>query len=209
MKMPIGVYKHHPNQGMSGKTHSAETRLKISIGHKGRKSHRKMADKILICGFCNKQFTVTESKYYKNRKYCCMKCKTNASIGMASHSKGVKGIFHHTAEAKKKISEASKNMNIESRLKISKAHRGEKSHFWKGGITPINKQMRNSIEYSIWRKTVFVRDNYTCSVCGKVGGYLHAHHIKRLSKFPELSCEITNGVTMCKDCHMIETWGKK
>jgi len=31
---------------------------------------------------------------------------------------------------------------------------------------------------TIWREKVFKRDNYTCQVCGKKGGYLIADHIK-------------------------------
>ena len=149
------------------------------------------------------------SKEYKNRRFCSIKCKGEAFRGKPSHNKGKVWIFHHTDEAKKKISEASKNISYKTRLKISNAHKGEKSHFWKGGITEKNKALRQTFEYTLWRKSVFERDNYTCVVCGNTGGYLHAHHIKRLADFPELALEISNGVTMCKGCHHIETWGDK
>jgi hypothetical protein len=61
--------------------------------------------------------------------------------------------------------------------------------------------VRNSNEYKAWRDAVFERDDYTCQYCKKRGGKLNAHHIKRFSKFPELRMELTNGITLCSDCH--------
>ena len=60
---------------------------------------------------------------------------------------------------------------------------------------------RNSKEYSKWRNDVFERDKYTCQQCGKVGGKLNAHHIKEYSQYPDLRFELSNGLTLCEDCH--------
>jgi len=79
--------------------------------------------------------------------------------------------------------------------------KGKNSPSWKGGITNINSQIRKSEEYKLWRKSVFERDDYTCIWCGKVGGILHADHIKPFSLFPELRFAIDNGRTLCIDCH--------
>jgi len=78
---------------------------------------------------------------------------------------------------------------------------GEKCHLWKGGITPINKAIRDSIEYKLWHNAVFERDEYTCIWCGKHGGTLHSDHIKPFALFPELRFAIDNGRTLCKTCH--------
>ena len=78
---------------------------------------------------------------------------------------------------------------------------GEKSHLWKGGITPINKAIRSSLEYEEWRRKVFERDLYTCQDCGQIGGYLQADHIKPFAYFPDLRFELSNGRTLCIDCH--------
>ena len=86
---------------------------------------------------------------------------------------------------------------------------GEKSHFWKGGITPINRIIRHSLEYKLWRTAVFERDNYTCIWCGdNKGGNLEADHIKPFALFPELRFAIDNGRTLCKTCHKTtDTYG--
>lgn len=72
---------------------------------------------------------------------------------------------------------------------------------WRGGITPINITIRMSLEYKNWRKQVFERDNYTCQLCGKMGGNLNADHIKPFSLFIELRFDMNNGRTLCVPCH--------
>lgn len=89
-------------------------------------------------------------------------------------------------------------------------HKGKESHLWKGGITPLNKIIRMSASSINWRKMVFERDNYTCQKCKKIGGNLQADHIKPFALFPELRFEISNGRTLCIDCHRrTNTYGGK
>jgi 5-methylcytosine-specific restriction endonuclease McrA len=63
------------------------------------------------------------------------------------------------------------------------------------------KYGRKTGEYKKWRMDVFLRDKFTCRVCGKVGGKLNAHHIKRYAQEPSLRTDLRNGITLCEDCH--------
>jgi len=110
---------------------------------------------------------------------------------------------NHSPEAIKKMKKA--------RLgKSAYWNKGNKSPNWKGGITPINKQIRFSLEYKLWRRSVFERDKYTCIWCGQKGGTLNADHIKPFALFPELRFSIDNGRTLCVPCHKTtDTYGKR
>ena len=78
---------------------------------------------------------------------------------------------------------------------------GENHPNWKGGITPEITRIRNSPEMAKWRLNVFERDDFTCQKCGLRGIELEAHHIKPFATFPDLRFEVSNGATVCKECH--------
>lgn len=125
---------------------------------------------------------------------------------------GLKHYTPHTEESKKKMSQSHKGnlKSIETRKKLSRALKGAKSYLWKGGITSINYQIRHSLEYKLWRESIFQRDNYTCVWCGQRGGVLNADHIKPFSLFPELRFAIDNGRTLCRECHKTtDTFGER
>ncbi len=122
-------------------------------------------------------------------------------------------------EAKRKTSRAllGKKKSMEHRKNIGLAHKGEKCHFWKGGVSPINHIIRQSLQYKLWRKAVFERDNYQCIQCGLPGGWnkllkkrivLNADHIKQFALYPELHFVVDNGRTLCEECHWkTDTYG--
>jgi hypothetical protein len=85
--------------------------------------------------------------------------------------------------------------------KIGERQRGENNPYWKGGITPLQKQIRTSRTYKEWRTQVFKRDNFTCKECGVRGVELHADHIKPFALYPELRTKLSNGRTLCVPCH--------
>jgi hypothetical protein len=121
----------------------------------------------------------------------------------------------HTEEvkAKLKVSRAKqimKPMSVEARRKLSDDRKGDKWYTWRGGITPINRSIRMSLEYKLWREAVFKRDEWTCVWCYKKGSELNADHIKPFAYYPELRFAIDNGRTLCVDCHKTtDTYGGK
>jgi len=100
----------------------------------------------------------------------------------------------HTEESKKKNSISHIGLNV-----------GKKNGNWQGGITPINIKIKISKKYQDWRKKVFERDDYTCQICEQRGYKLEVHHIKSFSKYPKRRFWVSNGITLCKNCHQIIT----
>jgi 5-methylcytosine-specific restriction endonuclease McrA len=78
---------------------------------------------------------------------------------------------------------------------------GEKHPNWQGGKTLARTIIRHSFENRQWRKAVFERDGYPCQFCGERGKKLNADHIKPFALYPELRFELSNGRTLCVECH--------
>lgn len=106
-------------------------------------------------------------------------------------------------ETKKKISIALTGIkrSDDTKIKMSNSLSGSKHPRWMGGITPIKKMFRKSLEYRLWRKACFERDNFTCQKTGQIGGNLQVHHINNFADFPELRLAIDNGITLSYDAH--------
>lgn len=91
---------------------------------------------------------------------------------------------------------------------VMKTKYGKLNQNWRGGVTSENERIRKSQAYKNWRISVFERDKYSCQHCGQVGGKLNADHIKPFALFPELRLDLSNGQTLCYDCHRLtSTWG--
>lgn len=114
-----------------------------------------------------------------------------------------------------------KKFSKESRLKMSLSHKGKiaptkgmkipkrsgKNHWnWKGGKTGFKQNLRNSLEWKIWRISIFERDSYTCQECGVIGGYLEPHHIIPIRESTKTLFNTNNGITLCRQCHTKTFW---
>lgn len=108
-----------------------------------------------------------------------------------------------------------KRHSLKQRIKIGIKLRGSNSHLWRGGITKINKKVRESIYYKRWRDKVFKRDGYTCLLCDRRGKLNVDHYPKTLASIMSTNkilslaaavrCkelwDVKNGRTLCIDCH--------
>lgn len=79
--------------------------------------------------------------------------------------------------------------------------KGDRHWNWQNGKSKESAIIRQSSESKKWRKLVFEKDNYTCQKCFKKSEKLHAHHKKEFAKYPKLRFELSNGITLCIDCH--------
>lgn len=128
-----------------------------------------------VCVRCSQTFSG-----YEYRRYCSHSCALVSNLESNEHFREGR-VFSDAHKANLK--------------------RGPEHHAWKGGITPVQRQVYRSRQYREWRTAVFVRDDYTCRFCHKKGGTLNADHIQPFSLFPELRFDINNGRTLCVPCH--------
>lgn len=141
------------------------------------------------CLKCNYEFETVESRIKGGRaKYCSIDCynkvkkKRRQSINTEFKKGGI------SPNKGKKLPWCTK----------------EKHWNWQGGISEYKITL--SKEWKEWREKVFKRDKYTCKDCGVKNGngktiYLHPHHIKPKSKYPNLIFNVDNGMTLCIPCH--------
>lgn len=78
---------------------------------------------------------------------------------------------------------------------------GKNNSKWKGGITHENDKIRKSEKYKKWREIIYKRDRYTCQNCESKKDII-AHHIKFFTKYPNLRFIVSNGITLCRSCHL-------
>ena len=197
--MPTGIYERKKedidrllkNSGNpKGNQLSEETKKKMRKSAKNRKKRLK-------------------GKYISHSLETLKKISKSVSLGLKGKSKSLshKENLRKARLGKKAKEETKKKMRIshlgkKHSIKTRKAMSGKNSVHWKGGSNSENSQIRQSIEYKLWRESVFKRDNYQCIWGGKEhGNKLEADHIKSFSQYPQLRFAIDNGRTLCKDCH--------
>ena len=128
-------------------------------------------------------------------------------------------------EVRKRVS-----VTIKKRIKSGKLvyKKGHAHHLYKGTRT-FSNDCRKWLK--MWIQSVMKRDKFSCTVCPKVGGYLHIHHIRPLREIIKTvltkegitdivslksnniheyerliqkvvdSHRMEDGITVCKQCH--------
>jgi hypothetical protein len=147
------------------------------------------------CSVCGLLYRVKISKSLKS-KYCSNPCRFKAHIPW---NKG---------KTKKEFSQLSSGGVQKGRTPWNKGKKrpemtGEKHHFWIKDRTKIKKQHeRNNPNDKQWKYAVYKRDNFKCRLLDNhCNGRMEAHHIFSWKDYPELRCNINNGITLCHYHH--------
>lgn len=189
--------------------------------------------------FCNKhgiEFSFYQSQVTNGLKWC-FKCsdwkdKDNFAIDNSRYDKKKAACFD-CGRVKEKISRKGtpsvfkgKKHSEENIEKLRQKNKGEGNPNWKGGITRLLTQIRNTQKYKEWRLRIYHIGKFTCSKCGKQKSgsniILDADHIIPLAKIvyqnkvksvdEALKCDAIfdymNGRCLCRQCHKeTDTWG--
>jgi len=210
IRMSLSAKRSGVGKWMKGRHLSEETKRKISLNSArfflGKKLSEETCKKISI----SKKGSISWNKgkkcpqlMGKGRPHSF---ETRRKIGLAGKGRVV------SVETRKKISDSQKKVihTKERNKKISIAKKGRKykpmseerrRKLRENSKSPINKLIRKSQEYEVWRNSVFQRDNYTCQKYKNRGEVLHPHHILNFSKHPELRFSIDNGITLSASAH--------
>lgn len=121
--------------------------------------------------------------------------------GVPSWNKGKKLSKEHREKAKfGRLGKKDSPERIEQKMQRML---GEKNPNYKHGMSKFTVSHYSDLRYKLWREAIFERDNYTCQKCFLVGVYIEPHHIKSWARYPGLRFELSNGLTLCKECHKL------
>ncbi len=209
-KKKIGEANKGRSTWAKDKKFTEEHKCRIGEAHTGSKHYRWQGG-LPKCVDCGKQLV----NYRSNR---CKRCAPKFLSG-ENHP------FFGKCLPKETIEKISKSLTGRKGVRLS----GKSNPNWIDGRSPLSRLIRGLLEYKEWHKAVFKKDNYTCQICGKRGGNLEAHHIKKfrsifiefLQEYNQFSpfedketlarlamtykpfWDIDNGRTLCWECHKI------
>lgn len=163
----------------------------------------------IVCGV-DKEKPLSQSAY----KYCSLKCYHTSNAGKRRPNHGLKM--------------QGNNFNLGKKLSEKQREKITGKNHWRYGkgknINELKARIRLLAEYKEWRLCVYKRDKFTCQICNKTNVRLECHHIKSFSSILNrnnihtitgaIYCselwEISNGKTLCKQCHKkTDSYGKK
>jgi hypothetical protein len=176
-----------------------------------KKGYKPKGEKVCEC--CGKIIILYLNRDFKRKRFCSRQCfgKVNAKINNLKPGRPSKETYKKIGEIlslkmKSGLIPKPPKPTPESREKAASKMRGEKHFRWikdrsKLKRTRFDNSFRNEGPIASWRSGIFKRDRFTCQKCHQVGGKLNAHHIKSWADFPELRFDMSNGVTLCVNCH--------
>ena len=197
--------------------------IKIPLHKLKPNSHKKIT---IICPECGRSFKRYFKVLRKSGCFLCQKCaikdklSTTLEIGMQKNrltvvrksQKAGYSIFKCDCGNEKEILNRSflsgktrscGCLKRENMKKIAVHFMGAQHGNWRGGITGERQNRMAKADYEKWRISVYERDGYICQKCGQRGGKLNAHHIFNYANNKDKIIDLTNGCTLCQECHAL------
>lgn len=80
---------------------------------------------------------------------------------------------------------------------------GSNNPHWNPNLTDEDRRNnRKHLEYELWRKKVYTKNYWTCQICNKKKNTkICAHHLQSYDKNKNLRLDVSNGITLCVNCH--------
>lgn len=163
---------------------------------------KKVAATVLLrqCRVCQRKFTMTRSQLnHSAGLYCSRSCARSGSPTRKKRLKKVtcqycgKQYLRHPNQATSRTL----GKSFCSRACWESWHVRDNHVLYEGG-----QHERVNPDYNAWRKAVLKRDGKRCRRCMDTR-QLQAHHIKRFATHPECRWEVSNGITLCRGCHLL------
>lgn len=92
-------------------------------------------------------------------------------------------------------------------IEVRKDRIGDKNNKWNPNLTDEEREKQKkhrrpyNSKYKEWRRSVLLKDNYTCQISGLKNKKFRVHHVASWACNSELRYEISNGITLCKEIH--------
>lgn len=159
---------------------------------------------------CKECHTIFIDYKFKKRKYCSQLCNGKKISPMKGKKHTLESIERFKQVAEEKREQISKGWFKEGHekwdhpnVKKNWIKKGQKPVNFAGGVRSKYQKIKDDSRYHKWQKAVLLRDNNQCQDCGDRENKLDCHHLKRTLDYPYLAYDLSNGVAVCKRCHII------
>lgn len=124
------------------------------------------------------------------------KCLQKFGLQYSSKEKSI--LSGQSQRGQKRTFKNKPEFSDERRERLRELHSGEKSNFWKGGVSSERQRIASWQERK--RKIIFEKDGYKCRIC-EGNEKLTLHHIDPVWNNKDKAYSEDNLTTLCKKCH--------
>lgn len=157
------------------------------------------------CGYCGIGFLKKPHQApsdYRDQVFCSVKCSNTKRNKERAITEYPTKVCNHC----KNIFQKDRRLSRSQWEKVQFCSNRCRGKYNDTGITDYIQKLRTGQRYVHWRTAVYQRDNYTCQMCGQVGGKLNADHIVPVKVLVaqaklEKIFDLNNGRTLCVPCH--------